>query len=68
MNGYETAVERSRRKMMDIAVEHGYTAEETVRASQHLDKLLNMVSHINNHGPYPAYRTPPSYKKKADSE
>lgn len=53
---------------MDIAVEHGYTAEETVRASQHLDKLLNMVSHINNHGPYPAYRTPPSYKKKADSE
>ncbi|MGD6817458.1 aspartyl-phosphate phosphatase Spo0E family protein [Metabacillus sp. 113a] len=44
MNLYESVVEKYRQRMVDIAGKHGYTAKETVRASQHLDKLLNMSS------------------------
>ncbi|KZZ83582.1 MULTISPECIES: aspartyl-phosphate phosphatase Spo0E family protein [Bacillaceae] len=45
MNIYETVVEKYRQRMVEVAGKHGYTAEETVKVSQHLDKLLNMSTH-----------------------
>ncbi|MBS2968520.1 aspartyl-phosphate phosphatase Spo0E family protein [Metabacillus sp. KIGAM252] len=36
--------------MVEVAGKHGYTAEETVKVSQHLDKLLNMSTHPARQG------------------
>ncbi|AZB44810.1 aspartyl-phosphate phosphatase Spo0E family protein [Bacillus sp. FJAT-42376] len=36
--------------MVEVAGKHGYTAKETVRASQDLDKLLNMSTHPMRQG------------------
>jgi|GEM_PF-1102350 len=47
MNMFAIAIEKSRSRMMKLAFQNGYTAKETVKASQHLDKLLNLVQHSN---------------------
>ena len=45
MNMFAIAIEKSRNRMMELAFQNGYTAKETVKASQRLDKLLNLVQH-----------------------
>ncbi|KHD86659.1 hypothetical protein NG54_02245 [Heyndrickxia ginsengihumi] len=45
MNMFTVAIEKNRTHMIKLAYQNGYTAKETVRASQHLDKLLNLVGH-----------------------
>jgi stage 0 sporulation regulatory protein len=42
MNMLEMAIELKRKKMIDLALKHGYTAKETVKCSQELDMLLNL--------------------------
>ncbi|MBH0228949.1 aspartyl-phosphate phosphatase Spo0E family protein [Halobacillus yeomjeoni] len=36
-------VERLRKRMSEIAVEKGFSSEESVRISQRLDQLLNQI-------------------------
>jgi hypothetical protein len=43
MNMFEMAIEKSRNRMIQLAFRHGFAAKETVKASQHLDQLLNLI-------------------------
>ena len=43
MNMFEMAIEKSRTRMMKLASRHGFTEKETIKASQHLDQLLNLI-------------------------
>lgn len=43
MNLLYKAIEDDRKNMIIIASKYGFLAKETIKASQELDKLLNMV-------------------------
>jgi hypothetical protein len=45
MNLFVIVIEKKRNHMMEMAFQYGFTAKQTVKASQHLDKLLNLVQH-----------------------
>jgi ribulose 1,5-bisphosphate carboxylase large subunit-like protein len=45
MNMFVIVIEKKRNYMMEMAFQYGFTAKQTVKASQHLDKLLNLVQH-----------------------
>ncbi|RAK18703.1 Spo0E like sporulation regulatory protein [Anoxybacillus vitaminiphilus] len=45
MNMFVLVIEKQRNYMMEMAFQYGFTAKQTVKASQHLDKLLNLVQH-----------------------
>jgi stage 0 sporulation regulatory protein len=44
----EMDIELKRKKMIDLALKHGYTAKETVQCSQELDMLLNLYMKLAN--------------------
>ncbi|MRX71989.1 Spo0E family sporulation regulatory protein-aspartic acid phosphatase [Bacillus lacus] len=39
---YEQRIEEYRESMLQAASKYGYTSKETLAASQHLDKILNL--------------------------
>jgi hypothetical protein len=45
MNMFVIVIEKKRNRMIEMAYQYGFTAKQTVKASQHLDKLLNLVQH-----------------------
>lgn len=41
MNELDKRIEKARQKMVAVGLDKGFTHKETVRLSQHLDKLIN---------------------------
>lgn len=42
------AIEKKRKKMMKYAKIHGFSSPKTVKCSQELDKLLNLVHKLDH--------------------
>ncbi|WP_110113420.1 aspartyl-phosphate phosphatase Spo0E family protein [Bacillus sp. CGMCC 1.16541] len=47
MNMIYLSVEKTRKDMIDTALKNGLTCPKSIKLSQHLDKLLNLLNECN---------------------